>query len=349
MSLFKRYFLLKFDIGKVYMKVSIKRLINPTLSLSVIVFGITIIIWGIVFLLSDVNPSHTSESILSLMLDSLLESNLLQNIVVFLISALNALLILQLNNRFTIIRTRTFMPVIIYLLLISVWKETHDLVSLHFTLSLIIGSFFVFFNMFRNKEATEQAFLGSFFIGVGSLFIEPIILIIPVCWLGFIALQCLSLRTWLASMIGTLSPWILYFAVRYFIEPDLNWVYDLVGGFELGLTINFNETVHLIYLISIILVFAIGFVGLMSNLQGDSLHTRAKISFQLLLFVFSFIFSLIFKNMYLEFMLIVALTGSILMAHPLTLKPRGFYAYLFYIFVLINLTYLITNVYLKIK
>ena len=151
------------------MKVSINRLINPTLSLSVIVFGITIIIWGIVFLLSDVNPSHTSESTLSLMLDNLLESNLLQNIVVFLISALNALLILQLNNRFTIIRTRTFMPVIIYLLLISVWKETHDLVSLHFTLSLIIGSFFVFFNMFRNKEATEQAFLGSFFISTHGL------------------------------------------------------------------------------------------------------------------------------------------------------------------------------------
>ena len=331
------------------MKVSIKRLINPTLSLSVIVFGLTILIWSIVFLLSDANPSHLSESTLSLMLDNLLQSNLLQNIVVFLICALNALLILQLNNRFTIIRTRTFMPVIIYLVLISVWKETHDLVSLHLTLSLIIGSLFVFFDMFRNKEATEQAFLGSFYIGVGSLFIEPIILIIPVCWLGFIVLQSLSIRTWLASIIGAISPWILYVAIRYFLQPDMSWVYDLVRGFELGFTINLDETIHLIYLISIMIVFAIGFVGLMSNLQGDSLHTRAKISFQLLLFACSFVFSLIFKNMYLEFMLIVALTGSILLAHPLTLKPRGFYAYLFYIFILINVAYLITNVYMRIK
>ncbi len=331
------------------MKVSIKQIINPTPSLSVIVFGITIVIWSIVFIFLDVNPSHSSDSVLSSLLDNILQSNLLLNIAVFLICGLNALLILQLNNRFTIIRTRTFMPVIIYLMLVSVWKDTHILVSLHLTISLIIGSFFVFFDMFRNKEATEQAFLGSFFIGVGSIFIEPIILIIPVCWLGFRILQSLSLRTWLASIIGALSPWILYAAVRYFLQPDMSWVYDLFGGFELGFTINFRDTIHLIYLISMLLVFGIGFVGLISNLQGDSLHTRAKISFQLLLFIFSFVFSLIFKNMYLEFMLIVALTGSILMAHPLTLKPRGFYAILFYVFILINFSYLITNVYMNIR
>jgi len=241
------------------------------------------------------------------------------------------------------------MPVIIYLLLISVWKDTHALVSLHFTLSLIIGSFFVFFDMFRNKEATEQAFLGSFFIGVGSIFIEPIILIIPICWFGFGILQSLSIRTWLASLIGVLNPWILYIAVRYFIQPDMNWFYSLFDGMQLGLSINFDDTIHLVYLISIIVVFSIGFVGLMGNLQRDSLHTRAKISFQLLLFISSFIFSLIFKNMYLEFMLIVALTGSILMAHPLTLQPRGFYAYIFYVFVFINLAYLLTNVYIYIQ
>lgn len=331
------------------MRVSIKRIINPTLWLSVIVFGITILIWSIVFLFADSNPSHPFDSALSLALDNFLLSNLLRNIVVFLICALNALLILQLNNRFTIIRTRTFMPVIIYLMLISVSRNAHDLVSLHLTISLIIGSLFVFFDMFRNKEATEQAFLGSFFIGVGSLFIEPIILIIPVCWLGFIVLQSLSIRTWLASIIGALSPWILYIAVRYFLQPDMSWVYDLIGGFELGFTINFDDTIHIIYLISLIIIFGIGFVGLMSNLQGDSLHTRAKISFQLLLFGFSFAFSLIFKYMYLEFMLIVALTGSILIAHPLTLKPRGFYAILFYVFILINLSYLVTSVYMNTK
>jgi hypothetical protein len=239
------------------------------------------------------------------------------------------------------------MPVIIYLMLVSVWKDTHVLVSLHFTITLIIASFFVFFDMFRNHEATEQAFLGSFFIGVASLFIQPIVLIIPVCWLGFIFLQSLSFRTWLASIIGVLIPWILYIAVRYFIQPDLSWVYSLFGGFDLGFTIDFSNKVHLIYLISILAVFSIGLVGLMSNLQGDSLHTKAKISFLLLLFILSFIFSLIFKNMYLEFMLIVALTGSILISHPLTLKPRGIYAILFYALILVNLSFLITNIYMN--
>ncbi len=331
------------------MKVSIKQLINPTPTLSVIIFSITFVIWSIVFIFLDVNPSHSSDSVLSSILDNILKSSLSLNIAVFLICGMNALMILQLNNRFTIIRTRTFMPVIIYLMLVSVWKETHVLVSLHFTISLIIGSFFVFFDMFRNKEASEQAFLGSFFIGVGSLFIEPIILIIPVCWFGFMALQSFSFRTWLASIIGTLSPWILYIAVRYFLQPDMNWRNGLFDEMQFGFSIDFGDTIHLIYLISLLIVFTIGLVGLMFNLQGDSLHTRAKINFQLLLFIFSFVFSLIFKNMYLEFMLIVALTGSILIAHPLTLKPRGFYAILFYIFIFINFSYLITNVYMNIR
>ncbi len=331
------------------MKISIKRLIDPTPSLSVITFGVTIVIWTIIFLFLDAIPSHSSNSALSGLLDNFFKSSILQNIAVFTICGLNALLILQLNNRFTIIRTRTFMPVIIYLMLVGVWKDTHILVSLHLSISLIIGSFFVFFDMFRNKEATEQAFLGSFFIGVSSLFIEPIILIIPVCWLGFIALQSLSIRTWLASIFGALIPWILYIAVRFYIQPDMSWLYDLIEGFELGFTIDFEDISHIIYLTSMIITFAIGFVGLLSNLQGDSLHTRAKISFQVLIFSFSFLFSLIFKNMYLEFMLIVALTGSILISHPLTLKPRGFYAILFYVLILINLSYLITSIYMNIR
>ena len=329
------------------MRVTLKKIITPSLSLSTLLIVASIALWLVVFSTTVVDSPVELGSPLSKAVESILPAGLLTSITSLLLTLLNAFLIAQLNNRFTIIRNRTFIPVFVFLMLMSVAGQTHQLPGAHFALTLMLIALFVFFNMFRDKQASEQAFLGSLLIATGSLFIEPILLFLAVCWMGMIRFGSFSLRTFLASVFGGLVPWIFYFTIRYYFEPDLLWINTLFTGFETGFTLFERPVNELIYLACMTLIIITGLVGLYSNLHGDSIQSRAKLNFLTIILIFSFAFSIVFVNCYAIFIPFTLMAYAVLIAHPLTLKPNGFYAILFIVLVIINLAYLASNLILR--
>ena len=329
------------------MRVTLKKIITPSLSLSTLLIVASIALWLVVFSTTVVDSPVELGSPLSKAVENILPAGLLTSITSLLLTLLNAFLIAQLNNRFTIIRNRTFIPVFVFLMLMSVAGQTHQLPGAHFALTLLLIALFVFFNMFRDKQASEQAFLGSLLIATGSLFIEPILLFLAVCWMGMIRFGSFSLRTFLASVFGGLVPWIFYFTIRYYFEPDLLWINTLFTGFETGFTLFGRPVNELIYLTCMTLIIITGLVGLYSNLHGDSIQSRAKLNFLTIILIFSFAFSIVFVNCYAIFIPFTLMAYAVLIAHPLTLKPNGFYAILFIVLVIINLAYLASNLILR--
>lgn len=329
------------------MRVTLKKIITPSLSLSTLLIVASIALWLVVFSTTVVDSPVELGSPLSKAVENILPAGLLTSITSLLLTLLNAFLIAQLNNRFTIIRNRTFIPVFVFLMLMSVAGQTHQLPGAHFALTLMLIALFVFFNMFRDKQASEQAFLGSLLIATGSLFIEPILLFLAVCWMGMIRFGSFSLRTFLASVFGGLVPWIFYFTIRYYFEPDLLWINTLFTGFETGFTLFERPVNELIYLACMTLIIITGLVGLYSNLHGDSIQSRAKLNFLTIILIFSFAFSIVFVNCYAIFIPFTLMAYAVLIAHPLTLKPNGFYAILFIVLVIINLAYLASNLILR--
>lgn len=329
------------------MRVTLKKIITPSLSLSTLLIVASIALWLVVFSTTVVDSPVALGSPLSKVVENILPAGLLTSITSLLLTLLNAFLIAQLNNRFTIIRNRTFIPVFVFLMLMSVAGQTHQLPGAHFALTLMLIALFVFFNMFRDKQASEQAFLGSLLIATGSLFIEPILLFLAVCWMGMIRFGSFSLRTFLASVFGGLVPWIFYFTIRYYFEPDLLWINTLFTGFETGFTLFGRPVNELIYLTCMTLIIITGLVGLYSNLHGDSIQSRAKLNFLTIILIFSFVFSIVFVNCYAVFIPFTLMAYAVLIAHPLTLKPNGFYAILFIVLVIINLAYLASNLILR--
>ena len=329
------------------MRVTLKKIITPSLSLSTLLIVASIALWLVVFSTTVVDSPVELGSPLSKAVENILPAGLITSITSLLLTLLNAFLIAQLNNRFTIIRNRTFIPVFVFLMLMSVAGQTHQLPGAHFALTLMLIALFVFFNMFRDKQASEQAFLGSLLIATGSLFIEPILLFLAVCWMGMIRFGSFSLRTFLASVFGGLVPWIFYFTIRYYFEPDLLWINTLFTGFETGFTLFERPVNELIYLACMTLIIITGLVGLYSNLHGDSIQSRAKLNFLTIILIFSFAFSIVFVNCYAIFIPFTLMAYAVLIAHPLTLKPNGFYAILFIVLVIINLAYLASNLILR--
>ena len=301
-----------------------------------------------IWMSSYVGTRYTTDTTFNTSLVKSLQSifspdSLLSNLICFAITLLNAFLVAQINNRFTIIRTRTFLPIIIFLLLICTWNQTHMMIGSYFGLTLFILSLFYFFTMSRDRKASEQAFMGSFLISVSSILINPLIFIIPVCWIGFTMFQSLSLRTFLASIFGTITPWILYSSIQYLVHPDFDFSTLINIYYSIDLSLSTFSPPEIIYTLSMGIILIIGIIGMYSISNSDAIKTRNKLNFLLFLFVSLIILSFVFRNQIKSFLPIIALVYAILISHPLTLKQNNFYGILFIVFCLINIAFVISK------
>lgn len=326
------------------MKLNLKKIVAPGFPLAILLLIAGYILWIVFYISGFSHPLVRENTALPALFKIVaFKNNLLLHIFNLALTILNSVLIFQLNNKFTIIRARTFLPVFIFNFLIGVFYETHVLFGAHLALTLTIISFFMFFEMFRNSDASEHAFLGTLFITLGSLFAKPLIFVIPLCWLGFVQFKSFSLRTFLASVFGMLLPWIFYFAISYYFHPDWLWINKLLHGFNIEFTISQRPLNEIIYLAAMILLVFVALGGLYPNMHNDSIQTRAKLVFLSYILFGVFALSMIFSHSYFTFTPFLAMAISLLMSHPLTLRQGNFYSIIFIIFVVVNLAFVVSN------
>lgn len=326
------------------MPVSLKNIIVPSIPLAVLLIGLTVLVWLAGYFAVSLVPVNSGGTNLSENIQSAFLSNkLLSNVICLIFCFLNAFLISQLNNRFTIIRTRTFLPVFIFLLLISTWNQTHSSISSHFSLTLFILALINFFNISRDKNASEQAFMASLLISASSLLINQFIFLIPVCWIGLIFFQSLSLRTFLASVFGTIAPWLIFLTISYYNNPTFNFseLFAFNLNFKADLPVfRINE---LVYVAAISLISIISIFGMYSISNRDATSTRNKLNFLVFLLVSLSVFVVIFQNQINSFLPVIALVYALIFSHPLTLKQSNFYRILFTIFCVLNIAFVISK------
>jgi hypothetical protein len=326
------------------MNVSLKNITVPSIPLAVLLVIACVGLWFTAYLGTQLAATHGAQNtIVDSMLSFLSLSTLLSNLISLGLTLLNAFLLAQINNRFTIIRSRTFLPVLIFLVLMGSMSETHLANGSLLALTIFILSLFYFFRMARDRNASEQAFMGSFLISLSSIVINPLIFIIPVCWIGFMMFQSFSLRTFLSSIFGTISPWIIYISGEAMFMGKI----DISNIFKLNPAIGFNPATiplpELIYFGTLLLIFIICTIGMFSLSNSDAIHTRNKLNFMLLLTITLIILAMIFQSQHSSFLPLIALIFSLLVSHPLTIKQNNFYSIIFLIFCAINLAYIISK------
>ncbi|MDD4991202.1 MAG: hypothetical protein PHR83_03110 [Paludibacter sp.] len=326
------------------MKVTLKNIIVPSIPLSVLLILSCVGLWVASDFGAQLAAAHSTQStVVDSMLSFLSLSALLSSLISLGLTMLNVFLLSQVNNRFTIIRSRTFLPTIIFLILMSSLSETHLSNGSNLALTIVLLSLFYFFRMARDRNASEQAFMGSFLISLGSIIINPLIFIIPVCWIGFMMFQSFSLRTFLASIFGAVAPWIIFTAGEAILLGKI----DIGNIFILNPVLEFNPAIiplqGAIYFGTLLAIFIVCTIGMFSLSNSDAIHTRNKLNFMLLLIISLIILTVIFRSQFSSFLPIIVLIFSLLVSHPLTLKQNNFYGIIFLIFCAINIAYIISK------
>ena len=326
------------------MRVTLKNFIIPSIPLAVFLVGSCSVLWMSSYFGSHLMSSSNQVSSGVISFRSLFLPNiLLENIICLALTLLNAFLIAQINNRFTVIRTRTFLPILIFLILMATWNQTHIAVSSHLAVTLFIFAIFYFFSMSRDRKASEQAFMGTFLISISSILINQLAFLIPVCWIGFIIFQSFSLRTFLASVFGALTPWILFLSASYLINPDVNFNQFFILNLNFQSNFSAFSIAEMVYSAGISVIMIISILGMNSISNSDAIITRNILNFLIFLLISLTVLSFIFQNQFILFLPFIAMIYAMLISHPLTLKQSNFYGILFVVFCILNLAFIISK------
>lgn len=143
----------------------------------------------------------------------------LQVVISFIIVLFVAFLIQQINSKYALIKSRTKLPAVIYIIIIGGFTTLHTLHPVFFAVIFTLLGLNSLFSVFNNPNAQIEIFNAGLFIAIGTLFYFNLIVLLPAFLIAVSILR--RERKWnefLVLIIGFLIPFA--FALTYTFFTD---------------------------------------------------------------------------------------------------------------------------------
>jgi hypothetical protein len=249
-----------------------------------------------------------------------------------------AFLIHRANYMLMIIREKTLMPFLLYILLISTNPDFFPLKSTSLGIFCLILAFYQLLTSYHNSgAAVQKIFNAAFFIGIGSLLWVHILWFLPIFWLGMYNFKILTLRSFLSSLLGT-------GVVYWFLLGWCVWQHDYTSfsipfasllKMELPGILNRPFPADWMQILFIAFFTMIAIVNILLHEYEDSVRTRQFLSFLITFAVASSCLFLLYRQSSDEFLGIICMPVSILVSHFFTVKKGKKKFRLYYLLILL--------------
>ncbi len=250
----------------------------------------------------------------------------------------------QINARYALIRTRTYMVPALVIILFSLHPVFLFMTPQYIGIMSALLSIYILLSTYHQPDSSGKSFSIGFVLAVGSLFSFYTLTFIPLFLIGLSMMRCFRFKVIVAMILGVASIyWLAYFVflaqddVTGFVRPFLS-LYPIFD-------FSFNESVW-VDLYYLILVSLLGFL-LFFYYQANSFHDKIRIRTNMMFFYLSFGLSIlscwfILYDQQLDVYLIVT-SGALLLSHFLSLAVVRWKVLLFYLLVLLSATVYIYN------
>ncbi len=319
------------------MTFSLKKIIVPEYGTKFLFYFLAFVLWVMIYFSekSLYEKDFNSTELFSL-------NYITVNILNLAFTGINAFFLYLFLKNFTIIRTKSFIPIFTFLIVITTWSNTHQTYYPHLTLTLIVLAIHNLFKSYKDKNESHRVFIGSLFISVSSLINPVLLFLFPFVIFGIHILKSLSVRTFIASTIGFITPWILYISYLIYFNPDSLERLFLTKS-EPKFLFYGIDLVEIIYNGINLLLLIIGIIGLIQGLSKDSIQTRNYIYFILMIIGVSTLIILFFASSQAYLLPLLAFLSAIIVGHPISLSNNTIWYWYFLIFMLTNITYVCYN------
>ena len=191
--------------------------------------------------------------------------------------ALAALLMVELNNINALIRIYSRMVSCSFLAMSCMLCFLFPSTSGAIMAPLVIGSMVSLFAGYQDKLAAKPSYYAFLLIGLASLAFVQILFFVPLIWLlmAFL-LQCFSWRTWIASILGLLTPY--WFGSCWWAwQQDFTFVFNhfmALGDFARPLDFSLLTLPQIVSLAVVMLFAVIGIVHYLRKYHDDKIRIR---------------------------------------------------------------------------
>lgn len=240
-----------------------------------------------------------------------------ERIISFLVYALIGYFLIELNNRFGIIRMRASMQTAIYFLLVTVFPQMHLLYAGDIAALGILISIYFLFRSYQQSHAAGYLFYSFLFIGAGSLIFPPLT-IFSVLWLfEAYRFQALTPRSFCGAVLGWLLPYWLLFGHAYFYnEMELFYrPFRELTTFGDFFNLQILQTTELAVLGYLLVLFIVSAVHCIVAGFEDKIRTRTYLQFLIDLTLFLFLLIVVQPVYCAELLPLLMISSSILIGH----------------------------------
>ena len=196
-------------------------------AVSIVLLPIALVaLWFYGFLNPVIPLTEHSAPLYKLLISWIRDYPFLITLLSFVLILCEALLINHIVEKNEIIDTTTYLPALVYIVLMSLQPE---MFSLH---PIIIANLFILLALhklmqtYRKETAYSESFDTGFYISLACLFYIPSLVFVLLLWFGLIIIRPFIWREWAISFIGIIIPW-LYLVFIYFWGEKLDMLqYD---------------------------------------------------------------------------------------------------------------------------
>lgn len=253
-----------------------------------------------------------------------------------------AFLLHRANYILVLIREKTLLPFLFYVLFISTNPDFLPLKSTSVGVFCLILAIYQLFTSYHDPQAKSNAYNAALLIGIGSLLWIHILWFIPLFWVGMYNFRTLNLRTFLASLLGVgtvywfLLGWCIWFA------DFTPFTIPFATLFRLNLLM--PAGIGLVDWIGILLMAAlttVSAINIITHEYEDTLRTRQFLSFLILMAICTFAMYFLYEQASEEFLETACIPASILIAHFFTVMRGRIIFWTFYSSIVIFIVLLI--------
>lgn len=199
----------------------------------------------------------------------------------FILCTASNYFLIQLNNRFALIRTRASIETSVALLLSAACPAIHFCLQADVAgMAFLLAAYFLF-EAYHRTHPSGYLFRSFLFLGMGSMAVPQLTLMVPLFWAGAWQLRALTPRSLTASLTGWFLPYWFLLGHAYFHEEMelFRMPFQALASFSpVDFSFSPSEIATLAYLF---VLFAVSSVHYLLTAYNDKLDTRCCLRFLL--------------------------------------------------------------------
>lgn len=310
-------------------------------ALSIVILPIAMIILWVYGFVNPVIPlADHAAPLYKLLISGIEQHPFLITLISFILVFCEALLINYIIEKNEIINTTTYLPALVYVVLMSLQPEMFSLHPIIIANLFILLALYKLMQTYRKETAYSEAFDTGLFISLACLFYIPTIVFVLLLWIGLIVIRPFIWREWIISLLGLLLPW-AYLIFAYFWTGKLDMLqhdalyYTLIAPGKSFSALNPSYSNY--FQVAILLVAAFLTAGrLMRDFNTGTVRLRSNLLLLLNFFIFSLISIILAPEYSIPYLSFLSIPFSILFSNYLLFAKKEWIAEVLFILLIIS-------------